>query len=537
MMDWVSRCLILVMAALSVAAAPAWAQSDGDAAIELSGFSVSEAFDLNAGDRMDLSDPQFLKLLFRSGKVSAVNFKKWAKFAADVSWPQLIDVPHRYRFWTFNRNLMLTRLVQIRLSNDEGGGDLKGVYLAHCESDSGQPVFLITRSAPRKIALDQPIRQPISFVGFYYNNVAAGPRGELLRSTGENSDDGDSDADDRNTDDRDGDSSVGAGQGGFDEAKEQAKEDDGGGRDVGREGDGRLEDADAADGDRGESVPLFVANRFAWHPVESTPTMNVSRGQLELSTRGVDVGLFDYVRKQNSKPLSQYDADAFYQMLAAVADRGNSATPLTDPKADSADDAEISFTELMAAPARHFGGAIAMSGRLRQCVPIEITNDDRQSQVGALRYYQASLFPDLGGRDVVVRGSGGQSVKFEQFPVTICVAELPDGFTPQSLEGRAVEVRGYFYRFIKYQSKVSAAASVSGQVSPLVMVSEMVVAPAVTSAKGVDLLMRTLLLLILAGVVAAIVWGIFKDRIRSRGGMAENVDALPEKIDVSQFED
>lgn len=517
-------CLLLMLGTQWIALDAAWGRSDGDAAIELSGFSASEAFDLNAGDRLDFSDSQFLKLLYRSGKVSTVNFNKWAQFADDVSWMQLIETPHRFRFWTFQRTLVLTRLVQVRLPRDRDAGEVKGVYLAYCESDSGQPVLLITRSAPRKIALDQPLREPISMVGFFYNNVAVDARGGLLPSVVAAADDvgqGDSGDTDAGAD-VDAVDRGGAGQGGGDEF------------------DGRVGDVPGGDdglrGNADRSVPLFIANRFAWYPVESTATMAVSRGQLELSARGVDVGLFDYVRRQNSKPLSQFDADAFYQMLAAVTKRNEfAAQHVPAGRPEIADG--IGFSELMASPSRHFGEGVSMSGRLRQCVPIEITSGDRQLQVGTTRYYQASLFPDLGGRDVVVRTADDQSIKFEQFPVTLCLPELPGGMTPEALEGRAVDVRGYFYRFIKYQSKVSADANLSGQVSPLVMVSDINVATPLTSAKGVDLLMRTLLLLILGGVVTAIAWGVLKDRIRSGEASTETFDALPEKIDISRFEE
>lgn len=491
--------ILTLMAGLpGVAATPGIAQSDGDAAIELSGFSVSEAFDLNAGDRLDLGDSQFLKLVHRSGKVSAVNFKKWAAFSAEITWPQLVASPHLYRFFTFNRSLMLTRLTQVSFPNSVVAGEIKGVYLAHCETDSGQPVFLVTQSAPRKIVLNQAIRQPISFVGFYYNTVAVKPSGELLQGTDQDAaGEPPGDAQDRD----------GAGQGGW------------------------------GVGDPAAGVPLFIANRFAWHPVSSTSKMAVSPGQLELASRGVDVGLFDYVRKQNSKPLSRYDADAFYQILAAAAGDSDSNGQPIQRQNDFPSAAGVDFAELMSAPTRHFGGRISMTGRLRQCVAIKIANQDRQLQVGIDRYYQGSLFPDLGGRDVVVRMADNQSVKFEKFPVTVCFGALPDGFSEQSLEGKSVVVKGYFYRFIKYQSKVSADASLSGQVSPLVVASEIEVVPSVTSGKGVDLFLRSLLLLVLAAVVAGVAWGVLKDRIAARGAVDEAVDALPEKLDVSRFED
>ena len=460
--------------------ASSFAQSDGDIAIELSGFAASEAYDLEAGSPLDLSDRQLSKLLFRSGKVSTANFAKWSRFADEVTWQQVSDTPQRFRFWTFNRKLQLTYLSQIRFPDQIATDELKGVYLAKCVNDVGQTVYLVTRSAPRKLTLKQSLDQPISFSGFFYNNVAVGPEGELVIS---------------------------------DTAPE-------------------VVDDDGNDEPDSDVVPLFIANRFSWYPTATNEAMGINASHVKLASHGVDIGLFDYVRKQNSKALSSYDSDAFYQMLAAA----NSVQRPAEDDPNTTAIPAISFTDLMSAPTRHFGSTIALSGRLRQCVPIEIVDADRQQLVGLDRYYQVSLFPNLKGRDVVVRTSAEESIKFEQFPVTVCFRQLPVGMTADQLEGRAAHVTGNFYRFIKYQSKVTTEAGQSGQISPLVMASHINVVPATTTAAGVDLLMRVLLMVILATVAAAVVYGPFKQRKQRGRLVAGDKDSLPEKIDLSQFE-
>ena len=456
-------------------------QSNGDVAIELSGFSVSEAYDLEAGYPLDLSDRQLMKLLFRCGKVSNGNFEKWSRFADEVSWQQLNDEPQRFRFWTFKRPLRLNYLSLLRFPEQIASDELKGVYLAKCVNDVGQEVYLVTRSAPRKLTLNQSLDQPISFSGFFYNNVAVEPEGELVMA---------------------------------DIADDVA------------EGVPTAESSS-------QSAPLFIANRFSWHPEATNKTLGVTASQVELASRGVDIGLLDFVAKQNSKALSKYDSDAFYQMLAAA----NSVQPTAEFDETKPATPAISFTELMSAPTSHFGSAIVLSGRLRQCVPIEIVDADRQALVGADRYYQVSLFPNLKGRDVVVRASGEESIKFEQFPVTVCFLELPAGMTVEQLEGRPAQVTGNFYRFIKYQSKVASDAGQSGQISPLVMASHLDVAAPTMTAEGVDLLMRVLLIGILLTVAAGVAYGFFKDRKKRSRLVAEGEDPLPEKIDLSQFED
>lgn len=479
-----SIALLVVPVVGLIRARPVVAQSNGDMAIQLSGFSVSEAYDLTGGDALDLGDAQLLKLLFRSAKVSSANFEKWSQFSAAVSWQQLLESPPRFRFWTFHRALTLQRLSQLRFASEIATPELKGVYIAQCLDDSGQPVFLMTRSAPRKLRLNQSLDQPIEFTGFFYNTVAAqaNPEDGSLKVSIQNRSDGNNGARNRDT--------VAVAE-----------------------------------------VPLFIAKRFAWFPTHADSEMAVSAGQIELAACGVDVGLFDDVRQQNSKPFSQHDSDAFYQMLAAAR-----ALQSSEPSADVRASGGISFTDLMSAPTNYFGDAITLAGRLRQCVPIEIVDQDRQSQVGVNRYFQVSLFPDLGGRDVVVRTTGNESIRFEQFPITVCVPELPSGMTPGELEGRSAQLEGHFYRFIKYRSKVSVDADQSGQVSPLVIAHRFEVAADNTSAHGVDPLIRVLLLIFFVAFWLA-VWFVIA-RNKNRGGRLapRDSEALPEKIDLSQFE-
>ncbi len=516
MMRW-ERLILCVAFCICWLTASLFAQSDGDVAIELSGISVSAAYDLQAGAPLDLSDTQLMKLLFRCGKVSRGNFEKWSRFADDVSWQQLREVPQRFRFWTFRRKLQLNQLSQIRFPEQIATDELKGVYLAKCVNDAGQEVYLIARSAPRKLTLNQSLDQPISFSGFFYNNVAVGNDGGLVISdlAGER---------------------MGAAEDTTDEVKD---------------GEQIAESGSAV-------VPLFIANRFAWHPTATHAAMGVTASQVELASHGVDIGLFDFVRRQNSKVLSKFDADAFYQMLAAA----NSLETLgretlgretlvketlaeEDPAEEdpalvgnvTLDASAISFTDLMSAPTRYFGDAIALSGRLRQCVPIQIVDADRQRLVGLERYYQVSLFPDLKGRAVVVRSSEEESIKFDQFPVTVCLPRLPAGMTADQLEGRPAKVIGHFYRFIKYQSQITAEAGQSGQVSPLVMASRLEVVPPSTSAAGVDLLMRVLLIVTLTIVAGSVAYSLLKDRNKRSHLMAQRAEVLPEKIDLGPFED
>jgi hypothetical protein len=464
-----------------------------DSPESLAGFSVSETYDIVPGRPLDLEENFFVRSLYRIAKVSSESLGDFSKSNDDISWPQLLEKTRDYRFWTFTRDATLEKLTILKFPpNSEAG--INGVYLAACRSRSGQKFFLVCRSVPSRLPRDEQLNEPIRFSGFFYNSVELEEGGESIELGGAQHDD---------------------------EGEEEADEID-----------------------TSKIAPLFVVNRFAWYPqamAEADGKVTVSAGHVELAAQGVDVGLFDYVRRRNSKPLAQQDSSCFYQVLWAANALGSTDADGVEQTAEQSG-SSAGFVDLVSAPGNHIGSRVSVTGSLRQCVRIEVPVDARVS--GGDRaldhYYQVSLFPDLGGRKVVTHTGDGEKLSFDRYPVTVCLTALPAGMTPETLSGKTATVDGFFYRLIKYQSQKTEAQGQDGMVSPLVMASAIQMVATASSARAVDNLMNIFLWLMLAAVTALIIWKFvswrrsFFDNAR-RG--SERAFDFPDKIDASNFED
>ncbi len=464
-----------------------------DSPESLAGFSASETYDLVPGLPLDLEEAFFVRSLYRVAKVSSESLGKFSQDNDDVSWQQLVEKSRDFRFWTFTRDALLEKLTVLKFPADSETG-IKGVYLATCRWSTGQKFFLVCRSVPSRLPRGKQLKEPIRFSGFFYNSVqlAAGGKGIKL---------------------------------GRADPEEKEKE-------------------EPDEIDTGEIAPLFVVNRFAWYPnalTEADGKLSVSAGHVELASQGVDVGLFDYVRRRNSKPLAQQDADCFYQMLwaaSAIGREGLDGPQQVDDQASSS----VGFVELVGAPGKHIGARVRVTGSLRQCVRIEVPADEPAGGVDQSQrhYYQVSLFPDTGGRKVVTRTGDGEALSFDRYPVTVCLTTLPAEVKPETLAGKTATVDGFFYRLIKYQSQKTEAEGQDGMVSPLVMASDVQLVATASSARAVDNLMNTFLWLMLAAVAGAIIWKFLNWRRSFFSGAEQGTEGafdLPERIDASNFED
>ena len=467
---------------LRVQAQPA-PQSPTESPSTLAGFSDSETYDLEAASPLDLKESLLVRTLYRVAKVSPQSMGEYSRFSDTTEIESILQTPREYRFWAFTRPVRLKRLSVLKLPGQQEVGGIKGVYLATCESPDGTPLFLLCRSAPRLLPLNQLLNEKIRFAGFFYNSVATiqGSHGLEIQiaSDGQASDENQS-----------------------------------------------VEESPAA--------PLMIVKRFAWYPQDSSATPDVSAGQAELATYGVDIGLFDFVKEQNSKRLSKYDASCFYQMLGAAKLAG-----LETVAEDAAKDRKFSsFVDLMREPNSHFGSLVKITGSLRQCVRVNVPAQQVNQTNGLKEYWQVSLFPDLGGRPVVIKSGKDENLEFSRYPVTVCLSKLPAGLSAQTMSGKTATVEGFFYRFVRYQSQKSEAAGKDGMVSPLVMASGISIVSTQQSASALDSLLRLAALMLLLAIGAAIAWRVISWRREfSKTSQKASAFELPDSIDISNIDD
>ena len=474
-----SASMVFLMVVFSASLALARQTDVADKAMELSGFSVSESFEVEDDGPLMPASPFLTRLLYRFGNLSIGNLNLWSEYSSDVSWEQLVSTPRSYRFWTFHREGEVHSISTFRYGPEAADDLLKGFFINYCRSADGQPFAVLTRSSGKRLPVDTPTMapQPVSFSGFFYGNFSVDENGLLnieprKKSELERNADGDDDA---------------QGEGG------------------------------------GKTLPVFIANRLAWYPVAANEELKISESHVSLAKAGVDVGQFDYVAQQNSKPLGQRDSDCFFQTIAAVKTLG-ADLPAT----------RATFVDLMKNPTGSIGEATVLQGRVRACTPVKLQNADVKALIGADRYYQLILFPDLDGQKVVVKNSAGEDQVFSSFPVTVCITELPDGLAPEEMEGRQLFVEGFFFRFWSYTSSRSMKDGVKSQVSPLVIASQ--ARPIKSNAEQLNSILSFGLLGLLVGL-CFLFWFI-KNRDRSS---MKRVNALPQselpgKIDTSNFD-
>ena len=480
-------CLAIAFVICGLCQLKAQAQSDAESPTEsptaLAGFSESETLELKPAAALDLEESLLVRTLFRVGKVSPQSMSKFSRLSDAATIETILQTPREYRFWAFARSATLKRLSVLKLPGQQEIGGIKGVYLATCESQDGAPLFLLCRSAPRLLPLNKSLNEKIRFAGFFYNSVATieGSHGPEIEIAAQGLD--------------------------LDE-------------------DGPAEDSAAA--------PLMIVKRFAWYPQESAASPKVSPGQAELATYDVDIGLFDFVKEQNSKRLSKYDASCFYQMLGAAKLAGQTKAAEAAVKKRKFS----SFVDLMREPNSHFGSRVRMTGSLRQCVRVTVPDRQVGQTQGLKEYWQVSLFPDLGGRPVVIKSGKDENLEFSRYPVTVCLPFLPQGLSAESMSGKTATIEGFFYRFVKYQSQKTEAAGKDGMVSPLVMASGIRIVSTQQSASALDSLLRGAALMLLLAIGAAIVWRVISWR-RQFSATSENASAfeLPDSIDVSNIDD
>ena len=264
------------------------------------------------------------------------------------------------------------------------------------------------------------------------------------------------------------------------------------------------------------SVPVYVVSRMEWYPDRVGP--QVKDAQVSLAAKGMNIGLFDSVKAQNTRPLGGADAEAFYQMLAAVADSKPQDLPAV--RAD--------FFDLVEQPLDHFGSAVSITGRVRRCVPISVDDAETRSLLGRDRYYELDMFVPLDGQEIVIRDANQKKLKYQhRFPVTVCVADL-GGRQPSEIEDQMCTVDGYFFRFWMFQNEFTTGSG--GQVSPLIIA--LAPTPVENSARLLDQLLLLILVGVLLGALALIFWLRRGDR-RSSERVRRSVNELPEKVDLS----
>jgi hypothetical protein len=217
----------------------------------------------------------------------------------------------------------------------------------------------------------------------------------------------------------------------------------------------------------GQPTLVFATDRIAWHPAQVDPAKRVTAGLALLGSRGMDVSRFEGLAQQ--QPLGASDRECFYQLLWAA--RG------MDPAAVAAavDQTGLPVVRALQRPEGEAGRVYRLSGTARRALRIRVDDADIQARFGIDHYYEVEMFTPLEQELELTDRRDGQTRAYRNFPVTICVAELPADM-PQGDEVRqAIVVDAFFMKLWSYRSQYAAGDSNGDgdpqrrQISPLLI--------------------------------------------------------------------
>jgi len=220
-------------------------------------------------------------------------------------------------------------------------------------------------------------------------------------------------------------------------------------------------------GEEGGAAELvFAAERVAWLAEQPNPSLGVTPDLVYLAGLGMDVGLFDAVRKTNRRPIAGDDRECFYQLLAAMK-RAN--PPDVFGRAQSMPD----VTPLLTESENQHGRLLSLLGTALRVQRIAIDEPEIRERFGIDHYYQVDIFVSLGNTEIRFEQKGDQKeapVFRNSYPVTCCTPDLPAGLPARDDIAVPVRFAGVYFKLWPYKSDyVASFDQRQRQVSPLLI--------------------------------------------------------------------
>jgi hypothetical protein len=228
--------------------------------------------------------------------------------------------------------------------------------------------------------------------------------------------------------------------------------------------------------DQGQSSLVFAAHRAAWRPERVNAELGVTADDVFLAKLGVDLAVFDDVRQRNGKPIGSLDREGFYQLLAAVGRTDNKTLRQRAAR-------EFDLAPLLTKPEALHGRLLPVAGIARRVTRVLVNDADIRARFGIREYYQVDLFVPV-GEQVVRLGEPGEAAPVfnDQYPVTVCVLELPPSLLAAAQSRRSeiirekVQLPAFFFKLWQYKSGYTSQFE-KRQVSPMFIGRKLELAP------------------------------------------------------------
>jgi hypothetical protein len=205
----------------------------------------------------------------------------------------------------------------------------------------------------------------------------------------------------------------------------------------------------------------LATDRVHWHPDHQRQSTPVPTDFLRLARLGVDLGQFDEVKDETR--VGQRDRESFYQLLAAAA-RNRNATD----SAESAGEDRLLET-LLVDPKSQRGLQYSFVGSARRAVKVIVDDVDIVMRYEVDHYYEVTMLVDPGRLiRVVKRDEDTEGKVFNNYPITFCVPQLPEGLPTGDAINEPVEITGWFLKLWTYKNEFMARGETEpGQGQPL----------------------------------------------------------------------
>lgn len=220
-----------------------------------------------------------------------------------------------------------------------------------------------------------------------------------------------------------------------------------------------------ADDDRQGFV--FSTPKISWHPKEPNLDLGVTADQVRLAEQGMDIGELSHIKDRVK--FEGLEREPFYQMMATV-----KRIPLNEQTAGQDQTVSQYLTEpkegLMVAPDRYRARFMRLTGLCRRITKIEVDDEDIQQRLGIDHYYELAIFVPI-ANPIVSQRAGDESTRKQftnDYPVLVCVPELPPGLSVGKDLHQSVAVTGPFFKLWAYRSPfMSQEDFTRRQISPL----------------------------------------------------------------------
>ncbi|MBI1247347.1 hypothetical protein GC197_05810 [bacterium] len=214
---------------------------------------------------------------------------------------------------------------------------------------------------------------------------------------------------------------------------------------------------------------LFATPKISWHPSKPNAALGVTSAIVRLSQQGMDISELSQIRDRTK--FEGMEREPFYQMMTAVSRMPfDEQTPTVGQSVSEL--MLLPKDGLMVAPEKYRGEFLHLSGLCRRITRIEIDDEDIRDRFGIDHYFELSIFVPIPA-PIVSQRPGDEESRREfsnDYPVLVCVPNLPQGLAVGDQLHASVQVTGAFFKLWAYRTPFMSRGDYNRrQISPLLI--------------------------------------------------------------------